>query len=255
MRKIILVVILALTIFLCYTTVVNGVKIGDSFSISNFEQIENSSKTVDTLISQLVNINDIEFKSQKSNLTSAIKSYQDAKEEYEDMAAVLNAVEEDVDVSMVDIYDVDFLWTVIGNYATEEGIKLKFDVARSMTSNLTSNEYTMCDLKFTITGDYIALTEFIYDIEDDSKLGFEISNFEIAKGGDNLQATFTVKNVPINSENLTELQSSVETTTTDTNSNTISENTGNTLESVGNSLGGGRLRDSNTTSDTTNTIN
>ncbi len=250
MRKIILVVILALTIFLCYTTVVDGISFGKSFSISNFEQIENSSKTVDTLIGQLANINRVEFKNQESNLAGAIKSYQNAKKEYEDMAAVLNTVEEDVDISMVDIYDVDFLWTVIGNYATEEGIKLKFDVARSMTSSLTSSEYTMCDLKFTITGDYIALTEFIYDIEDDSKLGFEISNFEIAKGGDNLQATFTVKNVPINSANLTELQSSVETTTTDTNTNTA-ESIGNTLQSVGDTLGGGGLRDTNTT----NTVN
>ena len=30
-----------------------------------------------------------------------------------------------------DIYDVDFLWTIVGNYATEEGINLKFDICRS----------------------------------------------------------------------------------------------------------------------------
>lgn len=66
----------------------------------------------------------------------------------------------------------------------------------------------MCDLNFTITGEYIAITDFIYSIEGDDKLNFEISNFLLEKGGENLQATFVVKEVPINSKNL----SSVPTT-------------------------------------------
>ena len=97
----------------------------------------------------------------------------------------------------------------------------------------------MCDLKFTVSGDYIPITEFIYHLEDDNKLGFEISNFEMAKGGNNLQAAFTVKGVPINNANLTELQTSVEpTTTTDANGNTVDTNTTTT-----------------TTTDTTSTSN
>lgn len=259
MRKIILVVILALSIFLCYTTVVNGADIGETLSIPNFEEVETSSKSVDTLISQLVNLNDIEYKNKQKSLETAKKSYQDAKEEYEEMVSVLETVEEDVDISMVDIYDVDFLWTVIGNYGTEEGISLKFDVSKSAISTISAGDYQMCDLKFTISGDYIALTEFIYDIEDDSKLGFEISNFEIAKGGDNLQATFTVKNVPINSENLTELQTSVETSTTDsentvnTNTTTAATNTTNTTNTTVSSTTNDTMENTNTSS--TNTVN
>lgn len=253
MRKIILVVILALSIFLCYTTVVNGANIGETLSIPNFEKVEIASKSVDTLISQLVNLNDIEYKNKQKNLETAKKSYNDAKEEYEEMASVLQTVEEDVDISMVDIYDVDFLWTVIGNYGTEEGISLKFDVTRSAMSSLMSSDYQMCDLKFTISGDYIALTEFIYDIEDDSKLGFEISNFEMAKGGDNLQATFTVKNVPINSTNLTELQTSIETNTTvDEYGNTVNTNT-TTTSTVDSSTTNNTVE--NTTTSSTNTVN
>ena len=259
MRKILLILVLALSIFLCYTTVVNGIEIGDTFEVANYKQVEVASKEIDTLISQLVNINDMEYKSKQSNLQTAIKSYQDAKEEYETMAEMMNAAnaenEADVDMSMVDIYDVDFLWTVIGNYGTEEGIALKFDVAKSASSVLDSNEYTMCDLKFTVSGDYIPITEFIYHIEEDSKLGFEISDFKMAKGGENLQATFTIRNVPVNNKNLTELQTSVDSISSDSNttdSNTsISDATQNTLEQAGSSLGGGhRIDNSNT-----NTVN
>ena len=88
-------------------------------------------------------------------------------------------------------------------------LTIKFDVARSTNSMLGSQSYIMCDLKFTVSGDYIPITDFIYDLEDDNKLGFEISDFSLAKGGDNLQATFTVKNVPINNKNLTEITNSV----------------------------------------------
>ena len=144
------------------------------------------------------------------------------------MAATAQTEEGSPEISLVDIYDVDFLWTAIGNYGTEEGISLKFDITRSMSSYLESQNYTMCDLKFTVSGEYIALTDFIYDLEDDNKLGFEISDFSLAKGGDNLQATFTVKNVPINNKNLTEITTSVssspedESTSTSTNTNTTS---------------------------------
>lgn len=226
MRKIVILAILVLSIWCCYQTIVVGADIGTSLSISNYKEVESASKQIDTLISQLVNANEMEFPSKKSVLASAIKSYQSKKEEYEELKAMVEETANEPDISLVDIYDVDFLWTTIGNYGTEEGISLKFDIAKSLTSPISSTEYTMCDLKFTVSGDYIALTDFIYDLEDDNKLGFEISDFSLAKGGENLQATFTVREVPINNENLTELTTSADTSSnTNTNTNTADGNT------------------------------
>ena len=99
------------------------------------------------------------------------------------------------------LYDVDFLLTVVGNYATQNGVTLQFDVFKSSSSSISS-EYVICDLNFTVTGDYIPITNYIFNIEDDDTLNFEINDFVLEKGGENLQATFTVKNVPINSKNL-----------------------------------------------------
>ena len=209
MRKVLIILLCVALAWGTYQTIAVGFSLGSSFSVANYEKVSDSSREIDTLISSLSNVNNEQFTQSKSNLEDAIKTYQNTKEEYEELVASAQTDEGSPEISLVDIYDVDFLWTAIGNYGTEEGISLKFDVAKSMNSPLEAQNYTMCDLKFIVSGEYIAITDFIYDLEDDSKLGFEISNFALAKGGDNLQATFTVKNVPINNKNLTEITTSV----------------------------------------------
>lgn len=228
MRKIIIILLCVALAWCTYYTIVQGFDIGGNFSVSNYKDISSASREIDTLISQIANINDIQFPQSKSSLVSAIKRYKDTKEEYESLADVLNNSEDEdaPETSLVDTYDVDFLWTAIGNYGTEEGISLKFNIVKSTNSLLEAKSYTMCDLKFTVSGNYIPITDFIYDLEDDNKLGFEISDFSLAKGGDNLQATFTVKNVPINNKNLTEI------TTTVTPSGTTVDEYGNPMNST-----------------------
>ena len=148
-----------------------------------------------------------------------------------------------------DIYDVDFLWTIVGNYATEEGVNLKFDVIKNTTSpesySNTSNDYVVCDLKFSVTGSYIHLTDFIYDIEDDDRLNFEINDFnmivnEEATESEPLNATFVVYSIKLNTANLIETysveadpnldnnQNTNTTNATTTNKTTTSVNTTNT---------------------------
>ena len=116
----------------------------------------------------------------------------------------------------MEMYDVDFLWATIGNYATQKGVTLQLDISKSATKASISSEYVYCDLNFTITGDYIAITDFIYSLENDDKLNFEIRNFLMKKGGENLQATFTVKDVPVNSQKLSTVPTTSGSVYTDT---------------------------------------
>lgn len=227
MRKVIILLFLALSILVCYQTVQKGLELNEQISIVKYEDVQRASKNLDTLISQLIRVNETEYPSKKENLASAIKLYHNKKEEYEELQALVEQNTDDTEISLVDIYDVDFLWTTIGNYGTEEGISLKFDIVKSVTSTISSPDYTMCDLKFTVSGDYIPITDFIYDLEDDSKLGFEISSFVLAKGGENLQATFTVREIPINNKNLTELTKSTDAVSSNKNNvtNTVTSNT------------------------------
>lgn len=193
-----------------------------------------------------------EFSAKKKQLSTVIQNYREKKQEYEQVvsqfstetaASLLEMQEND----LKDIYDVDFLWTIVGNYATEEGINLKFDVIKNTTSasslNNTSTNYVVCDLKFVITGKYINLTDFIYDIEDDDRLNFEINDFDMQKVESDLKVTLTVKEIKINSDNLTETTSRMNTEIPETDTeNTNTTNTTNTTKAKTN------------TTDATNTI-
>ena len=74
----------------------------------------------------------------------------------------------------------------------------------------------MYDLQFTLIGNYVSITDFIYDIENDEQLKFEIKNFSILTQA-NATATTNKTNTVTNT-----------TTNTNTNKNntTAMPNTG-----------------------------
>ena len=87
--------------------------------------------------------------------------------------------------------------------------------------------YVTCILKFSVTGQYIDISNFIDDLEVDDELGFEIRDFNMVSQ----MAEFNVYNLPLNPEVLTEVQpeGSSNTTTTDSNQvqNTVNNTTSN----------------------------
>ena len=221
-RKVTFGIVLIILCILTYSVVFSDQSFARTKVASVFE-LEAANKKLNTQITMLDKMSDDDFEEQKEKLSQTIKEYKAKKTEYEDLiekytaaaelekeetAQALLSYEEN---EMKDIYDVDFLWTIVGNYATEEGINLKFDINRNATSSIDStgsSNYIVCDLKFTITGSYIALTDFIYDLEDDDRLNFEINNFDMTKDGSDLEVTLTVRNVKVNSSNLIDGESS-----------------------------------------------
>lgn len=65
-------------------------------------------------------------------------------------------------------------------------------------ANTTSQATGYYDLNFEATGSYVSVTDFIYDIENDSSLGFKIEGFKMAPGGNGVKATFICTNIAIN---------------------------------------------------------
>lgn len=211
MRKFVLSILLILTCVILFLVILLGVKIGNFKLIDSYSDIETVSALKKTLLLELNDKNQVEFEQKKVALNSAVKEYQAKKDEYDRL--VVEGKLEDIDAfNSVDLikYDLDFLWTVIGNYATQNGVTIDLNFTKSANQSIKSSEYVICNLNFTITGDYIALTDFISNIEDDDQLSFEISNFLLEKGGENLQATFTVKDIPISSSNLSNVPSSAQ---------------------------------------------
>lgn len=254
MRKILILIVLILMIFLSYTVIVSGLSLG-SKTLTNYKDLEEKSSQLNVALQNLNTQNTSQYESKKLALLSAVRNYKEKKEQYETILPEIEASKEEEDnsnpVAPVDLYDVGFLWTIIGNYASEEGIALDLNFVKDNTSTSVSTDFLFCDLKFTVSGDYITITDFIYDLEDDDRLNFEISDFQLAKGGSNLQSTFVVKSVPLNNKNLSNIATNTEDTT-----NTVNPDANSTVTdtNVVNPAGDtNTVSPTNTVSSTTNT--
>lgn len=252
MRKVVLTIVLLVLLFGCYEVVFNEASVVRKY-VASVSQLEMASRKLDTQLAQLEKSSDSDYAQKKKELTQIIENYRNTKQEYEQVVSELSDQTADALIKMQendlkDIYDVDFLWTIIGNYATEEGINLKFDVNRNVSSasslNNTSTNYVICDLQFVITGKYINLADFVRDIEDDDRLNFEINDFDMQKSGSDLQVTLTVREIKINSDNLIE-SNALQDITNDVTQTIDSITSGNTTNTTTNT----------TTTNTTNTTN
>lgn len=206
MRKCLLILVLIITGVLCFSLMIGGLKVGEMKLVKSYNDVATISQEKKQIVSDLKQKNSAEFVAKRAALNTAVQEYKTKKTQYDKL--VSEGQIKETTVNSMDLYDIDFLWTTIGIYASEKGVTLQFDVSKSSSATAVSPEYVMCDLNFTVTGEYIAITDFIYSIENDDKLNFEISNFTMEKGGENLQATFVVKKVPVNSKTI----SSVPTT-------------------------------------------
>lgn len=201
MRKYVLLIVLIITCILFFLLVFNGLKIGNKNLIYSYEDVEVVSNEKKQIVSDLKQKNGVEFESKKIALNSAVKDYKKQKNIYDTMVSEGKIKKTEIK-NLVNLYDIDFLWAIIGNYATNNEITLQLDISKASENTVVSPEYCKCDLNFTVTGEYINITNFIYDIENDENLNFEIRNFLMEKGGENIQATFVVKDISINSANL-----------------------------------------------------
>lgn len=209
MRKFVLIALLTLLVILCAIVIGVGIKIGPIKIYSYPEVLAASKERKELLEVNDENIKEIE--TTQTSLKSAAKKYENKKAEYDELIEK-GKITTESNIYNSNVYDMDFLWATIGNYATQNAVLLDFNFWKSAQATSVSSEYIICKLDFTVTGDYIPITNFISQIEADDTLKFEISNFNLEKGGENLQATFSVKNVPINSKNL----SAIPTTSTST---------------------------------------
>jgi len=200
MRKYVLGILLIVLAIICFFIIGFGVKIGN-FKIYSYSDVSKVSSERKTLLTSLNEKNITEYEETKRLLSSATQKYQSKKSEYDSLIQSGKLTAES-NIYNSNLYDVDYLSVIIGKYATQNGVTLQFDVLKSSSTTSISSEYVICNLNFTVTGDYIPITNFIYNLEDDETLNFEISDFMLEKGGENLQSIFVVKNVPINSKNL-----------------------------------------------------
>lgn len=219
MRKILMIIIILLLLGLSYAGVMNGIQIGD-FQVLSIKGLEEESQNLKMKIEELNNLIDIEYPNKRKELDQAGKGLEEAKKEYLEYTS-LSTDAEILAAMQQKSYAIEFLWTRIGTHARKEGINLKFEIVSSGTGGNNAN-----DLKFTVDGSYIAITNFIYAIENDTELNFTIENFKLLPYQEEiLQGTFTVRNIAI--EGNTSTQSVTATNNDNKNTNTTNTTTDN----------------------------
>lgn len=238
MKKILILILIILLGVMCYNTITGGLQIA-GFSVMGIGEIKQENENLDKIIEDAKSKEETDYQAKLNEIKTASKEMQSKKANYEELKQY-SSEQELLNAGQSERYNVEVLWTKVGNYATENGVVPKMEILSSSTSTPNAN-----DLKITATGNYIAITDFVRDIEDDAKLGFTIEEFELVPvtsgDGSNLQATFRVRDIFINQDTIT-TTTSIQSYTNDTSSTSTTNNT-NTSNPV------------NTTGSTNTTVN
>lgn len=241
MKKLLLLILIALLVALSIFIVFNGLEIG-KIEVLGVREIQSRSNDLDEQIKNASKLAQTDYKQAVNTVESNTKELKTTKQEYQDLTAVSS--EGDVSLaSQIEKYEIETLLIKLGNHAKSEGAKIKIDITKDSTNSQDSY-----NLKFTVNGSYVAITEFISDIENDSILGFKIEEFKMqpSSSTEELQATFTCNNIAI--EGIT-----INNTTPTNGANTTSNTTNAT--NVANNVATNSSANNATTNTTNNVAN
>lgn len=235
MRKFLIMVLTLILIILAYFVVTDGISIGN-FKILSWNDLVENNNNLDRDIESLEKLSSVTYPQEQAKLNDSYKQLKIKKDEYADLI-LYSSDAEIAAATQTEIYETEFLWTKLGNYATKNnGIDMKIDVVKGSSGQ--KNQY---NLNFTLIGEYAYISDFISSVEHDAKLGFRIEKFLLvpentqtssensntnnSSNSNLLQATFTVENVGINIDLENSTNSNNDKTTT--NNNKISDNVNN----------------------------
>ena len=219
MRKFLIGLISILSLALTVYVIINGATF---LNINGYNTIVELSDNLDIIIHN-INYEKTERYSLKQNeLEAEISNFKEIREEYVarvEAAKIKGAKGSKV---QIEVYELDFIWTRIGNYASDLGLELKLDVFPG-TNEEALTDFKLYNLKFTVLGEYTDIVRFIYKIEGDSEISAQLSDFEMVlsettasvetEDGEtneepttstSLVAEFVLKNVPLNHKNIIE---------------------------------------------------
>lgn len=193
MREKIIIISLIVSILLVVILAVFGLKIGN-LQILSISQLIEKNRAVNEQIDKVSELTTIKYPEDIKKLDTTAESLRVQKEKYEQLSDFSN---EDKSVYETEKYDISYLWTKLGKYATKNKVDLVMDIKKGVGTGIYN-------LNFTIQGEYVDISQFITTIENDSELLFRIYDFKLAPGGSDirLRATFSVKDINIEEDSL-----------------------------------------------------
>ena len=164
------------------------------------------------LVSEQVTYNNL-----KNTLESAKNSYSKEKTKYEAISEeTINIIKES---NTEENYSLEYMWIKLGNYAKRNNLSLviaepgnTYEVPSEDSSSTTTEDASVVEkndntpttnsnngvLKIQVTGSYIDLSDFIFEVENDKELKFKLDNISMEYvSGTTIKTTFDVKNIVI----------------------------------------------------------
>lgn len=172
MKKLLISIIIILLLSLTYVVGTKGLKIG-SIELKSIQDIKEASQNLDEEFNKTKELSSQTYPTAIEDLDKVVKDLKIAKQQYEAKTANDSNIESNLGVIQIEKYNIEYLWTIIGNYATKNGVKLTLDIKSTNTKDVYN-------LNFSVEGNYIGITDFIYALEDDDELNFEIYDFKIS---------------------------------------------------------------------------
>lgn len=189
-RKILLLILDILLFIALYNSFAHGVSIhflGMSRDTGSYSTIVTKSKTVVDKKAELEKKNNNDYRQALSKQEAAKSNFKVNKSSYDDLATKAS-VEEIRQANQKEEYYLDFLWMKIGGYANKCDVKVKITPDTALST-----------VDFDVNGQYIAIINFIYYLESDTELSFNVDNI-VMQGGSSTavtKASFRVTNVNV----------------------------------------------------------
>ncbi len=249
MKKLLMLILIALLVALSIFIVINGINIG-RVEILGYYGMRDRNDELDEKIQEATKLATTEYKENLQTLEKDARELEAKKQEYQSLSTSADGADLQI-ASQFQRYNYERLLVELGRHATSEGANLKIDViGDGIQLQLGTNEKIyLYDFNFTVTGSYVAITSFVSDIENDQDLGFRIEQFKLKPGSSttNLQATFTCKNIPMIEK------IPVIVTSTENSEDTENEENKNTTNNTNNSTNTNNSNSSNSTNNTNTT--
>lgn len=190
MKKLLLLILTVSLLAFSGYVIIQGVQIG-GLNILGLKGIRSENDKLDQTIEQASKLAEKDYVQQLAQIDTDAKKLNQEKETYEEMTTISTG-DEVIAANQLETYEYESLMIKLGNHATNKGAVAKIEVK-------TGEAKGIYNLKFTATGSYISITDFISAIENDSTLGFKIEEFTMSptSTGETLQGTFTCKGISI----------------------------------------------------------
>ena len=170
MKKVLISILIVLIMILTFFVVFKNINIGE-WKSKNINDIKNLNSELEQKINNAKQLNNQDYPNEVNKLDDSMEKLKIVKKKYQNK---MEYVSGNVDLGGVSIknYKIERLWIALENYAKNENVELKLEVVDAASKGLY-------DLNITVAGEYIGITDFIYDIEKDDTLGFKTINFKL----------------------------------------------------------------------------